>query len=91
MQRRRWDAKTKARIVLQGLQGKPVAAICHEDQIRQALYDHWRHQCLAPADKACEVQQAARQEAHLEREKAKRQGLVGALLLEFNKSAALLG
>jgi transposase-like protein len=41
MQRRPWDAKTKARIVLQGLQGKPVAELCTEHQISQSLYDQW--------------------------------------------------
>ena len=30
MHRRKWDAKTKVMIVLQGLQGKPVAEICNE-------------------------------------------------------------
>jgi hypothetical protein len=28
MPRQNWDATTKAKIVLQGLQGKPVAATC---------------------------------------------------------------
>ena len=46
MQRRPWDAKTKARIVLQGLQGKPVAELCTEHQISQSLYDQWRDQFL---------------------------------------------
>ena len=32
MHRRQWDAKTKARIMLDGLQGKPVAAICNDHQ-----------------------------------------------------------
>jgi hypothetical protein len=27
MQKRKWDAKTKAMIVIEGLKGKPVAAI----------------------------------------------------------------
>jgi hypothetical protein len=36
MQRRKWDAKTKAIIVLEGLKGKPVADICTEHQISQA-------------------------------------------------------
>jgi hypothetical protein len=38
MQRRHWDAKTNARIVLQGLQGKPVAGLCPEPQRRQSRY-----------------------------------------------------
>jgi transposase-like protein len=91
MQRRQWDAKTKARIVLQGLQGKPVAERCHECQISQSLYDQWRDPFLAHADKAFEVHQHAGKEAHLERENAKLKGLVGELLLEFKKSDELLG
>ena len=36
MTRRKWDAKTKATIVLEGLKGKPVTAICSEYRISQA-------------------------------------------------------
>jgi hypothetical protein len=91
MQRRQGDAKTKARIVLQGLQGKPVAESCHEHQSRQSLYDQGRDPFLAHVDKAFEVHQHARTEAHLERENAKRKRLVGELLLERKKSDARLG
>ena len=38
MKRRKWDAKTKAAIVVQGLKGKPVAELCTEHQISQAQY-----------------------------------------------------
>ncbi len=64
MPRRPWDAKTKARIVLQGLQGQPVAELCHEHQISQSLYSQGRDQFLAQADKAFAVHQHARKEAH---------------------------
>jgi transposase-like protein len=33
MHRRKWDAKAKARIVLEGLQDRPVAELCNEHQI----------------------------------------------------------
>jgi len=33
MKRRKWDAKTKCTIVLEGLKGKPVATICQDYQI----------------------------------------------------------
>jgi transposase-like protein len=91
MPRRQWDAKTKARIVRQGLQGKPVAELCHESQISQSLYYPWRGQFLAHVDKAFEVHQHARKEAHLARENARLKGLVGELLLELKKSDELLG
>ncbi|MFN3681429.1 MAG: hypothetical protein ACK4VP_05220 [Nitrospira sp.] len=39
MKRRKWDAQTKATIMLEGLKGKPVTAICQDYQISQASYD----------------------------------------------------
>jgi transposase-like protein len=82
MKRRQWDAKTKALIVVQGLQGRPVAEICHEYQISQSLYSQWRDQVLAHAAKACEVHQHSRVQARLEHENATLKKLVGELLLE---------
>jgi hypothetical protein len=38
MMQRKWDARTKAMIVLEGLKGKPVAGLCTEHQISQSLY-----------------------------------------------------
>ena len=55
MHRRKWDAKTKVMIVLQGLQGKPSAAICNAQQLRQSQYDQGRDHFLAHADQAFEV------------------------------------
>jgi transposase-like protein len=52
MHRRKWDAKTKVMIVLEGLKGKPVAELCTEHQISQAQCDQWRAQFLAHAPKA---------------------------------------
>jgi transposase len=49
MHRRKWDAKTKAIIVLEGLKGKPVAEICTEHQLSQSQYYQWRDQFLAHA------------------------------------------
>ena len=50
MKKRKWDAKTKAMVVLQGLKGKPIAEICQEHQINQNLYYKWRDQFLARWD-----------------------------------------
>jgi transposase-like protein len=91
MHRRKWDAKTKALIVLEGLKGKPVAEICTEHHISQSQYYQWRDQFLANAGKAFEVQQHIRREAHLEQENTKLKKLVGELTLELKKSEELLG
>jgi transposase-like protein len=60
MPRRKWAAKTKALIVLEGLKGKPVAEICTEHQISQSLYYQWRDQFLANAAKAFDDPQRTR-------------------------------
>jgi transposase-like protein len=91
MQRRQWDAKTKARIVMQGLQGRPVAEICHEYQMSQSLSYQGRDQFLARAAHAFEVHQHTRKEARLEREHTTRKKLVGKLTREFKKSDERLG
>jgi transposase-like protein len=91
MRKRRWDAKTKAMVVIEGLKGKPVAEICNEHQISQSLYYQWRDQFLAHAAEAFEVHQHTRQEARLAQENARLKQLVGELTLELKKSDELLG
>jgi transposase-like protein len=70
MQRRKWDAKTKALIVLEGLKGKPGAELCTEHQISQSQHSQWRDPLLAHAAQAFEVHQRIRKESHLEQENA---------------------
>ena len=88
MQRRKWDAETKAQIVIQGLQGEPVAELCNEYQISQSLYDQWRDQFLVHASRAFDVQPRNQKEARLARENARLNTLVGELALELKKSDA---
>ena len=91
MHRRKWDAKTKAMIVLEGLRGKPVAELCTEHHISQAQYYQWRDQFLTHAPQAFEVHEHTQKEARLERENARLKTLVGELLLEVKKSDEVLG
>jgi transposase-like protein len=91
MHRRKWDAKSKALIVLEGLKGKPVVEICTEHQISQSQYYQWRDQFLANAARAFETPQYTRKDAHLEQENARLKKLVGELTLELTKSDELLG
>jgi len=86
MKMRKWEAKTKAMIVLQGLKGKPVAEICREHQLSQAQYYQWRDQFLSNATKAFEVSQQTHREARLQQENATLKKLVGELTLELKKS-----
>jgi transposase-like protein len=91
MQPRKWDVKTKAMIVLEGLKGKLVAELCAEHQISQAQYYQWRDQFLAHAPKAFEVHEQSQREARLARENARLKTLVGELTLELKKSDEVLG
>lgn len=86
MKRRKWDSKTKALIVIQGLKGKPVNELCIEHQISQAQYYQWRDQFLQNSQKAFEVHQLSQKEALLERENSRLKKLVGELTLELKKS-----
>ena len=91
MQRRKWDSKTKALIVLQGLKGKPVAELCTEHQISQAQFYQWRDQFLANASKTFDIRQQTQREARLEQENGRLKKLVGELTLELKKSEEVFG
>ena len=91
MHRRKWDAKTTALIVLEGLKGKPVAELCAEHQSSQTQYYQWRDQFLAHAPKAFEVHEQSQREARLAREHTRWNTLVGELTLELKKSDEVLG
>ncbi len=86
MKRRKWDSKTKATVVLEGLKGKPVAAICQDYQISQAQYYQWRDQLLSHAAKAFEVEQQSQREQRLQQENARLKQVVGELTLELKKN-----
>jgi len=52
MKRRRWDSKTKTKIVLEGLSGRPVSEVCNEYGIHKNQYYIWRDKFLSEAHKA---------------------------------------
>ena len=91
MPRRKWDARTKALIVLQGSKGTPVGTLCAEHQLSQAQYYEWRDQFLANASKAFEIHQQADQVVRLERENSRLKRVVADLTLEVKKTEELLG
>ena len=86
MKRREWDSKSKARIVLEGLQGRSIASICTEYEISQSMYYRWRDTFLANAAQAFESQAVTRREERLLSENSKLKQAVGELTLELKKS-----
>jgi transposase-like protein len=91
MEKRQWDAKTKTRIVLEGLRGRPVSELCNEHQISQAQYYQWHKQFLAEAYKVFETKQQSLRETRLLRENVRLKSLVGELSLELKKIDGDLG
>ena len=86
MKRRIWDSKSKARIVLEGLQGRSVASLCSEYQITQSMYYRWRDTFLANAAQAFETGTTNRREERLTAENQKLKQAVGELTLELIKT-----
>lgn len=86
MKRRKWDSKTKAMVVIQGLKGQTVAEICAEHQISQGQYYLWRDQFLNNASKVFEESNQTKKETRLSRENATLKKLVGELTMELKKS-----
>jgi len=86
MKRRKWDAKTTATIILEGLKGKLVAELCTAHQINQAQYYQWRDQFLAHAGQAFEVHQQSQRETRLQQGNARLKQVVGELTLELKKT-----
>ncbi len=49
MKRKRWDSKTKTKIVLEGLSGRLISEICKKYGIHQKQYYTWRDRLLSKA------------------------------------------
>ena len=86
MKRRRWDSQTKAKIVLEGLSGKPVSELCNEYEISQNQYYQWRDKFLAEAHRAFEGKGDDSEVARLKAKTQKLQQIIGALTVELKKS-----
>lgn len=83
MSRRKWDAQTKATIVLQGIKGRSVADICTEHQISQAQYYQWRDQFMKKLPRVFE--NTERKQAVLVRENGRLKKMIGELTVELKK------
>lgn len=87
MKRRKWDSKTKAKIVLEGLSGRPVSEICNEYGIYQNQYYSWRDKFLNEAHNIFESKKGkGTQVERLLREKNELRQIIGALTVELKKT-----
>ena len=86
MKRRKWDSRTKAKIVIEGLGGRPVAELCNAWQISQTQYYKWREAFVAGAAQAFETTRTAGRESELRRENAELKAVIGELTMELKKT-----
>ena len=90
MKRRKWDSKTKFKVVMEGLRGRPVGEICNDYEIAQTQYYKWRDQFLSNGEKAFEIAQATNTENRQANEIVKLKAMVGELTMELKKTEELL-
>ena len=86
MKRRRWDSKTKTKIVLEGLSGRPVSEICNEYGIHQNQYYIWRDKFLSEAHKAFDSKKDSSELDRLRRKNQELTQIIGSLTVELKKT-----
>ena len=86
MKRRRWDSKTKTKIVLEGLSGRPVSEICNEHGIHQNQYYIWRDKFLCEAHKAFDSKKDGGEIERLRRKNQELTQIIGSLTIEVKKT-----
>jgi transposase-like protein len=86
MKRRQWDSKTKAKVVLEGLSGKPISEICSQYQISQNQFYQWRDKFLAESHRAFDGKVNGAEVSRLKAKNQRLQQIIGALTVELKKS-----
>ena len=86
MKRRRWDSKTKTKIVLEGLSGRPVSEICNEYGIHQNQYYIWRDKFLSEAHKAFDSKKDLGEVERLRKKTQELTQIIGSLTIELKKT-----
>ena len=91
MKTRKWESKTKANIVLEGLNGKnTIAEICNRHQISQGQYYKWRDDFLKNMHKVFEAGKENKTVQDLKRQNDKLKKVVGDLTMELKKRDRIL-
>jgi len=86
MKRRRWDSKTKTKIVLEGLSGRPISEICNEYGIHQNQFYLWRDKFLSEAHKAFDSKKDGGEVIRLRRKNQELTQIIGSLAVELKKT-----
>jgi len=85
MKRRKWNSKTKAKIVLECLSGITVSEICTKYQISQNQYYLWRDKFLSESYRAFETNIKSSREDRLKKRILHLEQTLGAVTFELKK------
>ena len=87
MKYRKWDPKTKSKIILEHLQNKiPLAELCNKYQIKQGQYYYWLSEFQEKAYKAFESLTISKKEENLTEENKKLKAIIAELSIELKKA-----
>lgn len=87
MKYRKWDSKTKAKIVLEGLQNnQPISELCNKYQISQNQYYNWLKEFQSRSHKAFDSARKTRKEQRLMDENKKLKRIIAELSIELKKT-----
>lgn len=87
MKYRRWDSKTKAKIVLESLEGKtPVSEICNKYGIRQSTFTYWLKAFEQKGYQVFESNKRSKKEQRLKDENAKLKKIIAELSIDLKKT-----
>lgn len=87
MKYRKWDSKTKAQIVLEGLENRvPLAQLCNRYQITQSMYYYWRDELIAKAPHIFESAKQSKKEQRLQEEIKKLKRIIANLTIDLKKT-----
>lgn len=87
MKYRKWDPKTKMKIILEGLDGEtPVATLCNKYQIRQSMYYNWLKEFQSKGYKVFESEKQTKKEQRLLEEINKLKRIIAELSIELKKT-----
>ena len=84
--RKKWNSNQKAKIVMEGLKGRPVVDICNDYGMSQTLYYKWKEKFLAGAADIFESKQRDSKEMRLLRENNKLKQCLAEVTLELKKT-----
>ena len=92
MKYRKWDPKTKAKIVLESLQNnQPISELCNKYQISQNQYYNWFKEFQSMYHKAFDSARKSKRENRLVEENKKLKRIIVELSIDLKKIEIELG